>query len=83
MYEEFAQVYDDLMREIDYKQWGDYVFRLLLNAKNEVKSVLEFGCGTGNITSELAQKGYAVTAVDLSEEMLTVADEKIAEQNLG
>ena len=51
MYEEFAQVYDDLMREIDYKQWGDYVFRLLLNAKNEVKSVLEFGCGTGNITS--------------------------------
>lgn len=83
MYEKFAQVYDDLMREIDYKQWGDYVFRLLLNAKNEVKNVLEFGCGTGNITSELAQKGYAVTAVDLSEEMLTVADEKIAEQNLA
>lgn len=80
MYDKFAQVYDELMREIDYKQWGDYVFRILLNAKTEMKRVLEFGCGTGNITCELAKKDFEVTAVDLSEEMLTVADEK-AERN--
>ncbi len=76
MYDDFAQVYDALMQEIDYHEWADYVFRLLLNAKSPVKSILEFGCGTGNITLELAQKGFEMTAVDLSDNMLTIADEK-------
>lgn len=77
MYEDFAKVYDELMREINYEQWTDYVYRLLLNAPEKVTSVLEFGCGTGNITCELAKKEFEITAVDLSEEMLTVADEKV------
>ena len=33
-------------------------------------SVLELGCGTGRITSQLVRLGYAVTAVDESAEML-------------
>jgi len=76
MYQEFAQVYDELMSEIDYKNWADYVSRIFLNGKREIKSVLEFGCGTGNITCNLAAKGFDMTAVDLSEGMLTIADEK-------
>ena len=76
MYADFSKVYDELMQEIDYGAWGDYLFRITLNAARPIKKVLEFGCGTGNITLELAKKGFEVTAVDLSEEMLTVADEK-------
>ncbi|WP_296558212.1 class I SAM-dependent methyltransferase [uncultured Acetobacterium sp.] len=76
MYEEFAQVYDELMKEIDYSKWSDYIQRLFLNSKREIKTVLEFGCGTGNITCKLGQMGLNMTAVDLSEAMLTVADEK-------
>jgi len=76
MYEEFAQVYDELMKEIDYSKWSDYIQRLFFNSKREIKTVLEFGCGTGNITCNLAQMGLNMTAVDLSEAMLTVADEK-------
>jgi len=76
MYEEFAQVYDELMKEIDYSKWSEYLQRLFLNAPREIKSILEFGCGTGNITCHLAQKGFEMTAVDLSEAMLTIADEK-------
>ncbi|MEA4807497.1 MULTISPECIES: class I SAM-dependent DNA methyltransferase [Acetobacterium] len=76
MYEEFAQVYDELMKEIDYTKWSDYIQRLFLNSKREIKNVMEFGCGTGNITCNLAQAGINMTAVDLSEAMLTVADEK-------
>ncbi len=83
MYGDFAQIYDELMREIDYKQWADYIFRHMLNGKREVKKVLEFGCGTGNITCELAKKGFEMTAVDISEEMLTMADEKAAEEKLN
>ncbi len=76
MYEEFAQVYDELMKEIDYTKWSDYLQRLFLNSRREIKNVMEFGCGTGNITCNLAQTGINMTAVDLSEAMLTVADEK-------
>ena len=56
MYDDFARVYDALMQDIQYKDWADYVFRIFLNAPIPVKRVLEFGCGTGNITLELAKK---------------------------
>jgi len=34
MYDDFARVYDELMKEIDYHEWADYLFRLTLNAPN-------------------------------------------------
>lgn len=83
MYEEFAPVYDVLMHEVNYDQWADYLFRHMLNSKREIKKVLEFGCGTGSITERLAKKGFDMTGVDLSEEMLTVADEKFREEGLN
>ena len=39
-----------------------------------IRSVLELGCGTGNITIELAKRGYDMTALDSSDEMLSIAD---------
>ncbi len=82
MYDEFAKIYDSLMTEVDYDQWADYLFRHLLNGKRDTKKILEFGCGTGSITTRLAKKGYAMTGVDLSEEMLPEADEKASKDNL-
>jgi ubiquinone/menaquinone biosynthesis C-methylase UbiE len=40
-------------------------------------TVLEIGCGTGKNTEWLLQKAEHITAVDLSEEMLSKAKEKI------
>ncbi|MDQ7094628.1 class I SAM-dependent methyltransferase [Desulfosporosinus sp. PR] len=40
--------------------------------------VLEIGCGTGQYTSWLVQEGYEVTAVDISAEMMALAQKKIA-----
>lgn len=40
--------------------------------------VLEIGCGTGQYTSWLVQEGYEITAVDISGEMMTLAQKKIA-----
>lgn len=35
----------------------------------------DVACGTGNVTLPLVQKGYDLIGVDLSEEMLTVAQQ--------
>ena len=43
---------------------------------------LEIGCGTGKNTAWLLQKAASVTAVDLSEEMLSKAKEKITSPNV-
>ncbi|WP_019850103.1 bifunctional 2-polyprenyl-6-hydroxyphenol methylase/3-demethylubiquinol 3-O-methyltransferase UbiG [Desulfitobacterium sp. PCE1] len=40
--------------------------------------VLEIGCGTGQYTSWLLQEGYEVTAIDISGEMMDLAQKKIA-----
>jgi len=39
--------------------------------------ILEIGCGTGQYTTELAEQGYQITAVDISEKMMAKAREKI------
>src|SRR5687768_5573110 len=44
---------------------------------------LEIGCGTGKNTVWLMEKAATVTAVDLSEEMLTKAKEKITSSNVN
>ncbi|MGV3589391.1 MAG: class I SAM-dependent methyltransferase [Adhaeribacter sp.] len=43
---------------------------------------LEIGCGTGKNTAWLIQKAEQVTAVDLSEEMLARAKEKVSANNV-
>jgi len=43
---------------------------------------LEIGCGTGKNTEWLLTKGQKITAIDLSEEMLTIAQSKISSNNV-
>lgn len=77
-YSEFAYVYDSLMHEdIDYDKWCDYIENLFAAHGSEVDSICELACGTGNITSVLERRGYKITASDISEDMLSVAKEKL------
>jgi 2-polyprenyl-3-methyl-5-hydroxy-6-metoxy-1,4-benzoquinol methylase len=43
---------------------------------------LEIGCGTGKNTEWLITRGQKITAIDLSEEMLTIAKNKISNNNV-
>lgn len=78
MYEEFASLYDTLMRDVDYDSWGEYIASLLseYGAEHGAKQVLDCACGTGEISLRLAKRGYRVTGVDLSPEMLQIAQQK-------
>lgn len=76
-YSDFAYVYDSLMHsDIDYEKWADYIENLFDMYGVNPDLVCDLACGTGNITIPLARRGYNMTGVDISEDMLSIAREK-------
>ena len=75
-YEFLAGSYDNLTGDVDYARWADYIQRHFAKLKRPVRSVLDLACGTGSLTRELAGRGYEMTGVDKSPEMLALAEEK-------
>lgn len=75
-YTVLAQGYDRLTADVGYEKWADYVERHFRRCQRPVRSVAELACGTGSLTRLLARRGYAMTAVDLSPDMLTLAEQK-------
>src|SRR5689334_8476118 len=76
-YGRFAYLYDTLMSDVPYDSWITYLDKYL--PQKNIR-VLDLACGTGTITEKLLVQGYNVTGVDLSEEMLAVAAEKLSRQ---
>jgi SAM-dependent methyltransferase len=73
-YDILAGHYDDLQLNGDTGAWGPYIHGLITDyCKAEDKTVTDLGCGTGVITNFLASKGFEVTGVDLSPDMLSIA----------
>ena len=75
-YEFLAGSYDALTTDVGYDRWADYIEGHFVRLKRPVHRVLDLCCGTGSLTWELAYRDYAVTGVDLSEDMLSIAEEK-------
>ena len=72
-FKKYSKFYDLLYKDKNYKKEVDYVDELMkANGKN-IKSILDLGCGTGIHAEMLYDKGYDISGVDLSEEMLIEA----------
>lgn len=71
-----APFYDELMVNVPYPDWVDYVLKLCTRFKHWPTRILDCACGTGNVSYELARRGFKVTGVDFSEEMIDVARQK-------
>ncbi|MGN0436943.1 MAG: class I SAM-dependent DNA methyltransferase [Lachnospiraceae bacterium] len=76
-YESFAAVYDRFMDNIPYGDWSHYLITLLKDYQIEKGHLVELGCGTGTLCKLLSQKGYQVTGIDLSKDMISIAKKKI------
>lgn len=82
MYTGFASVYDIFMDDIPYKVWAEDM-RDILKEHNIIGGIVaELGCGTGNLTQELAGLGYDMIGIDSSYDMLDIAMSKREEKGL-
>ena len=76
IYDLLAPYYDSINAEIDYKKWADFIEKILeKECGSRPQLVLDLGCGTGKMTLELASRGYDMTGIDCSPEMLDIARE--------
>ncbi len=76
IYQTFASVYDKMQYDVDYPFWVEKLDNYMKTLNPTSKQVLELACGTGTIGIGLAKKGYICDGVDISEDMLTVAQAK-------
>ena len=83
MYQGFAEVYDELMDDVDYERWADYYARLLSVYGVKSGKLCECACGTGGLTLPLHRLGFQMTGVDLSREMLWQAAQKARSQGIS
>lgn len=82
-YKNFASIYDELIYgDVDYKEWAKKILEICEAYSLERKNYLDLACGTGNLTIELGRSFQNVYAVDLSQDMLTIAEEKLRDSGI-
>lgn len=72
-----ARVYDAIMQDVDYDAWATFVLDTVRAEGWRGRRVLDLGCGTGNSSLPFFVRGYEVTGLDASAEMLEVARHKL------
>lgn len=84
IYDLLAPFYDAINAEVDYGSWADFIEKIIereyKNGRPEL--VLDLGSGTGKMTLELARRGYDMTGVDYSPEMLGIARDEAEKEKL-
>lgn len=75
-YQEFAYFMTSSTAAADYDALFAYVTGELKAHGIQDGIVADFGCGTGELTLMLAQAGYDMIGIDVSEEMLSVLRDK-------
>lgn len=73
-YEALASVYDRWTEGDHYARWADFVVDRL---PADAARVLDLCCGTGTMSALLSERGYCVTGVDRSPQMLAQARDRL------
>ena len=78
----YSKYYNLLYKDKDYAGETQFVHELLQTHSPGTKTILDLGCGTGRHDVLLAEKGYAITGVDRSEDMLVMANSLLSTLNV-
>lgn len=79
IYQTFAKLYDELFDSELYLEWQTFVEQQVTDKQSPL---LELACGAGRLAVLLAKDGYNVTGFDLSDEMLSLADQHAREADV-
>mgnify|MGYP000170988648 CR=1 FL=1 len=74
----FAKVYDVLMSDVDYDALFEWIKPHLKKADN----IIDAGCGTGYFLKTLIEHDYDAIGVDIDDEMLAIALNRLKDNNL-
>ncbi len=77
-FDSFAEVYDEFTQNADYERRAEYIVSLLRRGGITSGLLLDLACGTGTLTTLLAENGYDMIGVDFSEDMLIKARQKLS-----
>lgn len=75
-YTDFAAVYDKFMEDTPYDEWCNVILDKLKENGIENGLVCDLGCGTGEMTRRLRDKGFDMIGIDYSGDMLMQAKSK-------
>ena len=75
-YDAFAPFYDDFTSHHDDELWTGVIEDLAIDAGLNGKRLLDLACGTGRSFMPMLERGYAVTACDISPAMVARARAK-------
>lgn len=78
-YEAIAPVYDDFTSHYDYELWLASLLPQLERHGLSGRRLLDVGCGTGKSFLPMQERGWEVTACDISASMVEIAREKAGE----
>lgn len=78
-----APYYDEVMSVVPYRHWVQYLNKIFKRFQWKPDSILDIACGTGTVAFLLAEEGYQVTGVDISVEMITMAQRKALKHAAG
>jgi len=70
----YSQYYDLLYSDKDYIAEVKYINKLIKQNSKDTKTILDMGCGTGKHAELLCDKDYIVHGIDLSNDMLKIAE---------
>lgn len=73
---DYSKYYDALYKDKNYKEEVDFIVGLIRENHPNAKTILSLGSGTGNHDFLFADAGFQVTGVDLSQEMIKIAESK-------
>jgi SAM-dependent methyltransferase len=72
----YSKYYDLLYQDKNYPSEVDFISKLLDSYPPKGSSILELGCGTGCHATLLAEKKWNIEGLDLSDQMLHMAEER-------
>lgn len=73
-YVEIAEIYNHLMRSIDYKGWAKYIHNIYEDYELKGDRILELGAGTCSLSKYLFKKFPEMIVTDISHSMLSTVD---------